>query len=115
MADLVTTLAALGQLQRPNTLFSYQVHNLAGTGEHDCPCGDWLTHWERGVGRLALSCAVLGCDRPALVGAHVRIDGLGSHWMILPFCRRHNAVAGLLIIKGEINPVPANVSLTCGR
>jgi hypothetical protein len=113
MADLVTTLAALGQLQRPNALLSYQVHNLAGTAEHDCPCGSWLTHWERGAGRLAISCAVLGCDAPALVGAHVRIDGLTSHWMILPFCRQHNAVSGPLTIKGTIKPVSANVSLTC--
>jgi hypothetical protein len=93
----------------------YQVHNLAGTHEHECPCGSWLTHWERGAGRLAISCAVLGCQAPALVGAHVSIDGLTSRWMIVPFCHQHNAVSGPLTIKSSIKPVAANVSLPCDR
>jgi hypothetical protein len=117
MADFVTTLERLRVPPQPNALLrdSYQVHNIAGTGAHDCPCADWLTHWERGAGMLAMSCAVVGCPEAAQVGAHVRIEGIAAYWGILPFCRRHNATSGSLSIRGSVRPVAANGRLTCGE
>ena len=97
----------------------WAVRNINGTSDNKCECKGWLTHWKLATGSVRTRCAVVGCGRPAEVGAHVQItDGRsGAHWWIVPFCKTHNHYrnVGEMYIKRSVMLVSANRKETCQR
>jgi hypothetical protein len=94
-----------------------QVRNLNGTSSNSCNCGSWLNHWFRHSGKIATSCAVVGCKNPPAVGGHVQKSSLfDMSWYIAPLCSSCNAKWGqTLNLYDDLVLVSANVSHTCGR
>ncbi len=101
----------------PNKNTHYIVKNLHGTTGLTCGCGSWLAHWRNGAFSARESCAVLGCGRAAMVGAHVistdrRTD---RQWWIAPFCHFHNHHTrdDEFFLDSRITLVSANKAYTC--
>lgn len=83
------------------------IKNLGGTSGNKCtPCGTWLAHYEKHTKVKPTSCAVPGCDKKDLVGAHVQKDSKSdSGWYIVPLCNSHNQKDNALKIS-EIKLAP---------
>ncbi len=50
---------------------NFIVRNVAGTRYNTCRCGTWLQHWRTYSGGTRKTCAKIGCQSAASVGAHV--------------------------------------------
>ena len=98
-----------------------KVKNLGGTGEHGCPCGTWLKHWENFSAQAPSAfCSVVGCIQAATLGAHVirtgeTLVGLLGLQYIVPMCASHNSQAGAIDIDDRVQLVSADVAGTCGK
>ncbi|WP_416777290.1 hypothetical protein ACNFJN_03215 [Xenorhabdus budapestensis] len=100
-----------------------RVRNINGTGDNTCSrCGSWLNHWKKHTKQNIETCFVLGCNKPAKEGAHVKKVGVNDNsWYILPFCHehnmKHNEEFSTKILGALSLPllVPASVSETCGK
>lgn len=92
-----------------------KVKNINGTSNKTCKCGSWIKHWRNFSGQTANQCRASGCSETAPHGAHVQKNVSGNtNWYIVPLCRKHNHVAGLIELLTGTNLVSANVNLTCG-
>lgn len=90
--------------------------NVNGTSQSTCPCGSWLSHWQRFSGQTIRFCPVVNCIRTDLVGAHVQLAGLQNpRWYICPLCTAHNNSNGLLYVSDDVKLVSANKTETCER
>jgi hypothetical protein len=102
---------------RPTKNTHFIVKNLNGTSGLRCNCGNWLAHWRNASRSYRAACAVLGCGRPAGVGAHVRsVDRRTDvRWWIAPFCKYHNHYRRTeeLYLDSRITLVSANMAYTC--
>jgi len=68
-----------------------KVRNRRGTADLTCPCGNWLKHWERSTGYLAVRCGATSCSGAADVGAHVMTVGTFLPVNgVVPLCARCN-------------------------
>ena len=83
----------------------YCVKNVKGSSEKSPKCGNcgpWIDHWQNMSGKIAIECAVVGCDSCAEVGAHVtrpkaQNDDYKTHPYIIPMCRSHNGEHGKVL------------------
>ena len=91
--------------------------NINGTEDNGCTCGTWVDHWNKfSEGSWPEKCSVVGCDKPAGVGAHVLKDGDDNHWYIIPLCSGCNGKHGETVtVEGDTEFISANKSATCGK
>lgn len=70
------------------------VHNLNGTSDNLPPSSSssWREWWEGKKGRKFSKCSRYGCNRQALVGAHVQKASpeASDKWYIVPLCQQCN-------------------------
>jgi hypothetical protein len=94
-----------------------RVRNVVGTADLDCPCGSWLDHHERAIGRPSYLCANIVCAGSPVVGGHVIKIGnsMDSRWYIVPLCSSCNHKEEEFEVSGNVRLVPASLSLKCGR
>ena len=90
------------------------VENVDKKNEVGCSCSDWLEHWSKFSGEEPPFCAALGCEQSDLVGARVRVRGLGSECYVVPLCSSHTKVAEAIEIYSAISPISCNPATTCG-
>jgi hypothetical protein len=89
---------------------------VKGTADLTCPCGSWLDHHERFTRSHTELCSAYGCTNRAFVGGHVIVIHSGDiRRFIVPLCYVCNGNQAAYDLKPGAQPVPANVSLTCGR
>ena len=71
--------------------FKRKVHVQNRNG-HGYTGSGFLDYWEAQTGRLAYSCARIGCTGTADCGGHVYIPGTGPHphYYIVPLCASCN-------------------------
>ena len=91
--------------------------NKPNTGLLTCAkCGSWKNHWiNHSVEDWPEKCSVLGCEKPAVDGAHVMNEAVeGIH--IIPMCSECNSPdnVGDFAIDGGTILVPAIILPTCG-
>jgi hypothetical protein len=70
--------------------------HIVNTSHHKSSSG-WLNTWEKVTGETPTKCAFVGCNSPAILGAHVRWDGNTSRyasWYIAPSCHDCNSKHG---------------------
>jgi hypothetical protein len=63
-------------------------------------CGSWLEYWENHAKRKPGKCAVLGCDRPAEVGAQIIKPSVGMSVVY---------IAALCSVHAEVPKTPLDV------
>ncbi|GHT52116.1 hypothetical protein AGMMS49982_11540 [Bacteroidia bacterium] len=68
------------------------VKNLPGTAnEHPRGYDSWIAYWEDKTGLKATVCYCIGCNKPAVVGAHVqKVYGSDTNTYIIPLCHECN-------------------------
>lgn len=80
----------------------------------DCTCGTMLEHWEKFSGERSEFCGVYGCaERRGIEGAMVRKRDEAT-WYIIPLCKYHCGVKGVVRVSDTLRFVLADVGLTCG-
>ena len=89
-----TTKPAAQRSKTVNKNTNYCVKNLNGTSDNTPPSGSssWLGMWKDETRSTRKTCSVMGCSKPAEVGAHVQIKDkrCGNSWYITPTCKGHN-------------------------
>lgn len=97
----------------------YKIVNIKGTSKNLCACSSWIEHWRKTTEGTRTTCAVIGCGRKDVVGAHVHIedDRYTRHWWIVPLCRSHNHVSHTepMFIDSRTSLASANIGMTCCR
>lgn len=59
--------------------------NKNGIGARTCKCGSWKQHWVNASGKSwPAKCSVVGCNNPAVFGAHIIINSDVSREYIVP-------------------------------
>jgi len=91
------------------------VKNLKGTANLSCGCGSWLKHWENYKNKKAAWCTVVGCNKEATDGSHVKkANSADASTYIAPMCHDHNMATSVLQV-GDGALAPANKQKTCER
>ena len=106
-------------MARPNRNTHWCVRNINGTSSNKCMCKSWLAHWRNYTDSERVYCAVVPCNNPAQVGAHVQVDDWRSDfsWWIVPFCKKHNVHHNTreMYVDWRVTLVSADVASTCKR
>ncbi len=96
----------------PNHNTHFIVENAVDTSGHVCRCRSWIQHWRNFSGGTRRTCAQLGCQNEARVGAHVvHADRRRRPTMhIAPLCHscNHWANGARMIIDQRTWLVPAH-------
>ena len=93
----------------------FKIKNVRGTAARTCPCGSWLSHWEKFSGQTSAFCQVEECLETDVVGAHVQVAVGDGEVYIYPLCKLHNQSSGVLLVSDTYKLVSANKALTCER
>lgn len=91
------------------------VRNIRGTQWRTCACGSWRSHHVNFTGSRRTVCSVIGCTRPADVGAHVHdvVGRGGNDWdhYIALMCTGCNMSNNDLPLKSSAQLVTANIQV----
>ena len=71
----------------------------------------WLNIWEEFSLSKASCCAVMGCNKTDLVGAHVQnINKQSDTFYILPLCKRHANFISPMLANPIVPMIPVKVA-----
>ena len=92
----------------------YGWQNIKGTSSRTCACESWKQHWLKysGESNWPKKCSIVGCNNPAVVGAHVfNIQSKDEY--IIPLCGGCNHRKNTFEIEKGTKLASANVAKTC--
>lgn len=103
-----------GGTDMPNKHTHFSVKNVSSTSGRQPPGPSWLDRLKELGGSQRKTCAVLGCTRTDVVGAHVQIADkrhTKEQW-IAPLCKGHNHYTNKdeMFLDSRTKMVSANVN-----